>query len=185
VEDRRTDAELLAATHADPEAFAVFYRRHLRAVLAFLLARTRRPDLAADVCAETFAAALERRGRFDERRGPARAWLLTMAHSRLIDALRRGQVEDGARRRLGMPARELTDEDLERVEELAGLDGTVNALVEDLPAEQREAVLARVVSEREYAAIARDTATSEAVIRQRVSRGLRTLRGALQEEGGR
>jgi RNA polymerase sigma factor (sigma-70 family) len=185
VEDRRTDAELLGATRADPEAFAVFYRRHLRAVLAFLITKTRRPDLAADICAETFAAALERHTRFDERRGPARAWLLTMAHSRLVDALRRGQVEDVARRRLGMPARDLTDEDLDRVEDIAGLDGSVEALVADLPSEQRDAVLARVVREKDYAAIARETATSEAVIRQRVSRGLRTLRGALQEEGGR
>jgi hypothetical protein len=34
----------------------VFYRRHVHAVLAYLLARTRRPELAADLCAEVFAA---------------------------------------------------------------------------------------------------------------------------------
>ncbi|MDA0170338.1 hypothetical protein OJ998_14665 [Solirubrobacter taibaiensis] len=36
-EDDRSDEALLAATATDPEAFAVFYRRHLRAVLAFLV----------------------------------------------------------------------------------------------------------------------------------------------------
>ncbi|MBE2318181.1 hypothetical protein DVA67_019525 [Solirubrobacter sp. CPCC 204708] len=36
-EDARTDEALLAATATDPQAFAVFYRRHLRAVLAFLV----------------------------------------------------------------------------------------------------------------------------------------------------
>ena len=46
-EDRRSDEELLAATATDAEAFAVFYRRHLRSVLAYLVHRTGRPDLAA------------------------------------------------------------------------------------------------------------------------------------------
>jgi DNA-directed RNA polymerase specialized sigma24 family protein len=83
------DAALLAATAQDPEAFGLFYRRHVRAVLAYLLSRTRRPELAADLCAETFATALEQAHRYDARRGPARAWLLNMACSRLIDSLRR------------------------------------------------------------------------------------------------
>jgi DNA-directed RNA polymerase specialized sigma24 family protein len=63
-EDPRTDAELLAVTAIDPEAFGAFYRRHLRAVLAYLLHRTRRPEIAADLTAETFAAALEGAPRF-------------------------------------------------------------------------------------------------------------------------
>jgi hypothetical protein len=37
--DPRTDGELLAATVTDPEAFAVFYRRHVRGVLSFFRRR--------------------------------------------------------------------------------------------------------------------------------------------------
>jgi RNA polymerase sigma factor (sigma-70 family) len=182
--DERSDAALLAATPGEPEAFGAFYRRHVRAVLAYLVARTRRPDVAADLCAETFAAALEQVDRYDPRRGPARAWLLAMAGSRLVDGVRRGQVEDRARRRLGIPPRALTDRDLERIEELVdvsrGLDAA--ALVADLPADQREAVLARVVHERDYGEIAAELHVSEAVVRQRVSRGLSLLRTRLQED---
>jgi DNA-directed RNA polymerase specialized sigma24 family protein len=96
----------------------------------------------------------------------------------LVDSFRRGRVEDRARRRLAMPARELTDEDLERIEELvdAASGPAASALVEGLPEEQREAVLARVVDERDYAEIAAELEVSEAVVRQRVSRGLSTLR---------
>lgn len=182
--NERSDAELLAATATEPEAFGAFYRRHVRAVLSLLLARTHRPDLAADLCAETFAVALEQRERYDAGRGPARAWLFSLASSRMLDALRRGKVEDRARRRLGMPARELTDADLERVEELVDLERGLDAhtLVGDLPAEQRDAVLARVVEERSYTQIAADLEVSEAVVRQRVSRGLAVLRGRLGEE---
>jgi RNA polymerase sigma factor (sigma-70 family) len=176
--DPRSDAELLATTGFEPEAFAVFYRRHVRALLAYTLSRTRRPELAADLTAEVFACALERHDRFDERRGPARAWLLNMASSRLVDAARHGRVEDRARRRLGIGPRALTDDDLERVEELVDLAGGLDAqaLVADLPTDQRAAVLARIVDERSYADIAAELRTSQSVVRQRVSRGLATLR---------
>jgi hypothetical protein len=46
----RSDAELLVATAGEPEAFGAFYRRHVTAVLAYLISRTGRRDLAADVC---------------------------------------------------------------------------------------------------------------------------------------
>jgi RNA polymerase sigma-70 factor (ECF subfamily) len=182
--DERSDAALLAATPSEPEAFGVFYRRHVRAVLTYLLSRTGRAEIAADLCAEVFAAALERSGHYDSRRGPARAWLLAMAGSRLVDSVRRGQVEARARQRLGIPPRALTDQDLERIEELVDLSRGLDAqaLVADLPPDQRDAVLARVVCERDYGDIAADLNVSEAVVRQRVSRGLNVLRERLEEE---
>ncbi|MCW3004413.1 MAG: polymerase, sigma-24 subunit, subfamily [Conexibacter sp.] len=166
-----------------PDAFAVFYRRHVRALLGYLLSRTRRPELAADLCAETFAVALEQSARYDPERAPARAWLFAIANSRLVDSARRGQVESRARQRLGMPVRALTDLDLERVEELVDAGRGLNAerLVADLPPEQRQAVLARIVDERDYAEIAARLRVSEAVVRQRVSRGLGALRASIGE----
>ena len=43
---------------ADPEDFGVFYDRHVHAVIGYFSRRTRDPELAADLTAETFAAAL-------------------------------------------------------------------------------------------------------------------------------
>ena len=179
-----TDGELLAARGRDPEAFGAFYRRHVAAILAYVHGRTGRADLAADVCAETFARALERGDEFDPARGPARAWLIVIASSVLVDSFRRGQVESRARQRLGMPARELTDADLERIEELvdARRGPDMEELVADLPADQRDAVLARVVDERSYGSIAAELRVSEAVVRQRVSRGLAALRARMGAE---
>ena len=51
-----------------------------------------------------------------------------------------------------------------------------------LPEEQRSAIHARILQEREYAEIAGELRCSEAVIRQRVSRGLRTLRARLESQ---
>ena len=53
-----SDEELLAAVPRDPDAFGELYARHERSVLRFMLSRTRDAELAADLCAETFAAAL-------------------------------------------------------------------------------------------------------------------------------
>jgi RNA polymerase sigma-70 factor (ECF subfamily) len=183
--DGRSDADLLAATEVDADAFGTFYRRHVKAVLGYLMARTGRPELAADLCAEVFASALEGASRYEPQRAPARAWLFAIASSRLVDSFRRGQVEDRARRRLGMPARVLTDRDLERVEELVDVSRGLSAesLVEDLPEDQRGAVLARIVDERPYGEIARELDVSEAVVRQRVSRGLAGLRARMGEQG--
>jgi RNA polymerase sigma factor (sigma-70 family) len=184
--DSRTDEELLAVVGAEPEAFAAFYRRHVAPLLGFFVRRTRDAELAADLTAETFAAALDGLHRFDARRGPAVAWLYGIARRQLASALRRGAVEDRARRRLGMAPLELTDEALERVEALAALDATAAALndaLTALPADQRAAIRARVLEEREYADIALDARTSESVVRKRVSRGLAGLRSRLEGNG--
>jgi DNA-directed RNA polymerase specialized sigma24 family protein len=50
------------------------------------------------------------------------------------------------------------------------------ALLEALPAHEREAVRRRVIDGRGYQELAREFACSELVARQRVSRGLRALR---------
>jgi RNA polymerase sigma factor (sigma-70 family) len=179
--DPRTDEELLAAVDGEPEAFAVFYGRHVRPLLGYFVRRTGDAELAADLCAETFAAALDGLNRFDPARGPAVAWLYGIARRLLGHAARRGVVEHRARRRLGMAPLVLTDAAIERIEAEAGEVAT--AALAALPADQREAVRARILDERDYADIARSTRTSEAVVRKRVSRGLAGLRSRMKENG--
>ena len=169
----------------EPEVFAAFYRAHAGPLTAYFLRRTRNAEVAADLTAETFAAALDGVGRFDAAKGPAVGWLYGIARRQLMHATLKGRVEDRARRRLGMEPLLLTDEALERVEALATADATARTLhdlMDDLPAEQREAVQARVLEERDYAEIAVAARTSEATIRQRVSRGLARLRAGMREE---
>jgi RNA polymerase sigma factor (sigma-70 family) len=178
-DDARTDEQLLASTAKEPEAFALFYRRHAAALTGFFLRRTRDPELAADLTAETFAAALVGIPRYDARRGPAVGWLYGIGRNLLAGSWRHGVVEDRARRRLGMATIVLDDEAIARIEALGG-DEAVAAL-DDLPADQRAAVRARVLDEREYADIALTARTSESVIRKRVSRGLAGLRARMEE----
>jgi RNA polymerase sigma-70 factor, ECF subfamily len=172
------DETLLAQARSEPAAFGAFYRRHEDRVLGYFLARVGDPEVAADLTAETFAAALASAHRFKPRREPAVAWLFGIAGNTLAMSRRRGRVEARARRRLGMPPLELSDETIERIAEL---DRVALTLVNNLPADQQEAVRARVIDERDYADIAKDMRCSEAVVRKRVSRGLRTMRTHLEE----
>jgi RNA polymerase sigma factor (sigma-70 family) len=178
------DSELLQLTsEGNAEAFAVFYRRHLPRVLRFCLRSSGSREIAADVASEVFAVALAGCGSYEDRVGSAAPWLLGIARNKLADSVRRGVVEDSMRRRLGMRPVALHDADLDRVEELVSLAGSAGplGLVAGLPEGERVAVRARVLEERPYAAIAAELHCSEAVVRQRVSRGLRTLRSLMGE----
>jgi RNA polymerase sigma factor (sigma-70 family) len=178
------DRALLARiAGGDQEALGVIYRRYLPLLLRWSLRQTGNRELAADLSSEVFAAALLAARRYDPERGASvGAWLLGIANNKLRESRRRKRVEDSSRRRLGVDPVGLTDADLERVDELVGMDDRLQALVAELPTEQRNAVVARIVDERSYEEIAMELRCSESVVRQRVSRGLKTLRSELESE---
>ncbi|MBE2320278.1 sigma-70 family RNA polymerase sigma factor [Solirubrobacter sp. CPCC 204708] len=175
--DGWSDERLLTETPSVPAAFAVFYRRHEGPMLGYFMRRTGDAELAADLAAETFAAALLGASRF-RGDGNAVAWLYGIARHRLMRSFERGRVEDRARRKLAMPRLEVDDELIERIERLAGEERAVE-LLDRLPADQAEAIRAHVLDERSYKDIAASVQVSEAVVRKRVSRGLTTLRELL------
>jgi RNA polymerase sigma-70 factor (ECF subfamily) len=177
------DSALIAATAAgDGDALDAFYRRHEAAVVGFHLRRTGNREVAFDLTAETFAAVIVASRRFDPAAGSALGWLFGIAANKLRESARRGRVEADARRALAMGPVGMTDDDLDRVDDLASLadERSLHTMLEDLPAAQREAILARVVDERDYDEIAATLRCSEAVVRQRVARGLRTLRSRME-----
>jgi RNA polymerase sigma-70 factor (ECF subfamily) len=63
---------------------------------------------------------------------------------------------------------------------IAAADDLVEDWLAQLPTDQRAAVRARVLEERSYREIASELDCSEAVVRQRVSRGLSLLRGEME-----
>jgi RNA polymerase sigma factor (sigma-70 family) len=182
--DTRSDNELVAAFAAgDERAFETFYRRHLGAVVGFLLRRTHQRELAFDLTAETFAAVVVASDRFDSEIGNAGAWLFGIAANKLRESLRRGRVEEEARRRLAHELVVFDDGDLDEVERLAATssESQLEALLGAISQMEREAIQARVLDERPYEDIARSLSCSEAVVRQRVHRGLRRLKLKLKE----
>jgi len=180
--DHEEETRLLAdIARGDGVAFGVIYRRYLPVVVSWCLGQTGDRELAADLSAEVFAAALQSAHRYRPQQGPVVAWLLGIARNKLLESRRRGRVEDAARRRLGISPVDLNDEDLTRVEELASIDVTAGSLLASLPSEQQDAVLARVLEDRSYRELAAELCCSESVVRKRVSRGLHTLRAQMED----
>ena len=93
-------------------------------------------------------------------------WLYTIAHRKVIDAVR-------AKERRPTPVATLP----ERGMELGDLgDGPVWAVIEGLPPKQRTAVLLRHAADRPYSEIAEVLECTEAAARQNVRAGLARLR---------
>ena len=178
--ERLSDQELLVLARDAPRAFGGFYRRHVHAVHGYFRKRVFDADTAFDLTAETFAAALLAVPRYEPRPEPARAWLFGIARNTLFEALRRGRVEDRARRALAMEPIVLDQADVATLELLA--ETPALEAITELPEDQRAAVIARHVDGESYAELAERLACSQSVVRQRVSRGLRALRNRLQED---
>jgi RNA polymerase sigma factor (sigma-70 family) len=177
-----TDDQLLTLSATDGDAFGAFYERHAQSVLAYATRRLGGPEAGAEVTAETFACALAGLKRFRPDRGPAAAWLYGIARHQIARTLERGAVEQRYRRRLGVPRLELTEDEIERIEELAEREGAeieLHTALAELPEEQRAPLHARVVEERSYTEIAQELYVTPAAARKRVSRALAVLRSKL------
>lgn len=173
---------LLTAARSGPAAFSAFYRHFERPMLRFFMRATGRADLAADLTAETFACALEAVETYDSAKGRADQWLFGIARNVLGTSYRRGRVDAAARERLGLPKLILDDHATETIARLSADEGRATLALAELPLEQRHAIEAHVLQERDYAEIAGELQCSEALVRQRVSRGLRALRTRLAGE---
>jgi RNA polymerase sigma factor (sigma-70 family) len=159
-------------------AFVALYDTQSEALLRYFAQRTLDPEVAFDLTAETFAEAFASRHRFDPERGDEAAWLYGIARHELGSYLRRLRVERRARKRVGIPEFALARGDHERIEALidfAAVVRQVRSALKDLPSEQREAVVYRVIDELSYDQIAERIGCSQDAARARVSRGLRLL----------
>jgi RNA polymerase sigma factor (sigma-70 family) len=186
VPEERTDTQLLIASRTEPEAFTELYRRHAEDLLRYFARRTLDPETAAELTAETFAEAFASRATYRDQGVNGVAWLYGIARHRLGRFFRSGRVDAAARRKLGMPERDLPSEDYERIEDLIDFTPIREALaeaLETLSPDQREAMRLRVIDGLGYAEVAERLECTEQNARQRVSRGLKKLALLLQERG--
>ena len=148
-----------------PPPFQAFLEEHREPVYRFLRAMLG-PHEAEDAFQETFLSALRAYRRLPDG-SDLRAWVMTIAHRKAIDAHRGrrrrpdpvGDVPDGA----GPSNPEPPDQEVWR-------------RVRELPPAQRTAVFLRYAGDLAYRDVAGAMGTSEAAARQSVRLGLRRLR---------
>ena len=178
----KSDAELIRHAAEDPDAFRALYDRHARTVYAFFRRRTENDNVALELTAETFAQAWTSRRRFrDLSGGTAGPWLFTIAHRLLVRAVSRQRLESSALKRLQVDLDSRAPSELvPSAEWLDDVDADIAAALAELPAEQRQAIELRVLSDMPYGRIAERLGCSPLAVRIRVSRGLATLRSRLE-----
>jgi RNA polymerase sigma-70 factor (ECF subfamily) len=178
---------LLARSRASPHAFADFYEQMSPQVLCFFATRTKDPQRAVDLTAETFAKAFEHRQEFrGASDGQAAAWLWTIARNELAHHWRSRSVELAAVQRLGLEDLALSEEELLEAERLIAaeelreqIDHALVALSDD----QQEVLRLRFVEDLSYEEIAERLGVSNDVVRTRTSRALRALRSSAHLHG--
>jgi RNA polymerase sigma-70 factor (ECF subfamily) len=175
----KSDAELLASSGHDPQAFRQLYDRYSEAIHAFLLRRTSDREAALDLTAETFAQVWTSRHRFvDQKDGSAGPWLFGVARNILSRSARERRLLNEASEALRIThGRSSATPDTSWID---GMDADLENALSALPDAQRTAVELRVLSDRPYAEVAEALDCSPTAARIRVSRGLARMRTSLQ-----
>src|SRR5215470_6890915 len=165
------DAELVARSRRrDASAFGALVERHQRLVVGVALARCGDPALAEDIAQEAFVAAWRDldRLRDGERIGP---WVAGIARNLAASAARTQARRDGA---TGIaPALVQTPEDAAVEREDREL---LQRALADVPDAHRDVLVRYYLGGESVAAIAAALGIREDLVKQRLSRGRRTLR---------
>jgi len=169
-----SDADVLARSVDEPEAFGLIYERHVDPVLRYM--RRRLGDAAAeDATVEVFARAFSERARYTPRHPTAIPWLYWLAGLVIADQAR------AERRRLRLLTR-LTQHATETATDDVLLADVAPALVKalrKLSPELRETLLLVVWGELSYEEAAAALDVPIGTVRSRVARARARLRAEL------
>jgi RNA polymerase sigma-70 factor (ECF subfamily) len=179
-----SDGELILASRRRPEVFEVIFERHHSAVFRFAAGRVG-PDEAADVAADTFVRAFDRRHRFRIDRESALPWLFGIAANVVRERHRSG------RRRIGLLERSVAlavgddsrfeTEAAERVDADARRPDLASALAV-LTEDEYQVMMLLALADMSYPAIADQLGVPIGTVRSRIHRARRKLRELLEAE---
>jgi RNA polymerase sigma-70 factor (ECF subfamily) len=179
----RDDDGLLAQRirSGDRIALGELYDRHASAAMAVALRIVTDREGAEDLVHDTFVAIWQKIDRFDPARGSLRSWILTIVRNRAIDRLRgtRPSVEIGdaeERSMLRSGPNPTWDDALARLGA-----GQLRTALDELPAEQRQAIELAYFAGRTYREIATMTGVPLGTANGRLRLALARLRQLLRQ----
>jgi RNA polymerase sigma-70 factor (ECF subfamily) len=166
-----------AAGRGEHWALTDLFRAYQPPLLRYL--RAQAPDAADDLASEVWIGAAKGLAGFSGDEAAFRGWLFTIARRRLIDHRRR----TGRQRTDATPAEELEvvvdmgpgGDPVAAVLGRLGAQRAIDALIAELPADQAEAVLLRVVGGLSVAEVARIMQRPPGTVRVLCHRALRRL----------
>ncbi len=176
--DRALSERLVAG---DEQALRDAYREFSPAVLGLATRVIANESIAEEVLQEVFVRLWEQPERFDPTRGPLRAYLLAMTHSRAVERVR---SEESLRRRHELAQREALREPPVESPERVLVDKDVSAAIRsalaDLPANQRVPIEMAYFEGMSYRQVAAALDEPEGTVKYRIRGGMQKLRTALR-----
>lgn len=184
LDDARLQAWIGAVVDHDETALHALYEATLSRVYGLVLRLVRRPQLAEEVVEDVYFQVWRQAPRFDAERGRPLTWLLGMARSRAIDALRREarfqhEALDEEATPVPAPATESGDELLAVAQGHAQLHRAL-LLLKPQP---RQLVALAFFSGLSHEEIASQTHLPLGTVKSQIRRALATLREALGDAG--
>ncbi len=168
----------------DQGALGVLYESTGRRVFGLALRIVRDRDAAEEVTLDVYTRVWQQASRFDASRGSAESWLLTLAHHQAIDHLRSRKRR--ANRELpldadfdvpdGQPSPETVTSD-------ADLARRVRAALQEIPEEQRRAIVAAYFDGLSHTEIAHAFGAPLGTVKTRIRNGMIALRRTLVAKG--
>lgn len=180
------DEELMALVYeGEARAFEVIFDRHAGAAFALAYRMCGRRPLAEEIVQEAFMSLWRSTARYDPSRGSVRSWVLRVVHNRTIDAFRRElscASHDVSEEWIteALPARERTEEEVERRSEAR----LVRSALDGLPQDQRQVIELAYFGGFSHAQIADALGLPAGTVKGRMRLGLNKLRIALGEPAG-
>lgn len=170
---------------ADEAALAAFYDATAAKVHGLVLRICHDAALAEEVVADTFFQAWTDSARYEPSRGKVMTWLLTIARSRTIDALRRRDeaLVHEAPETLQHPDDERTTGSVEALLVATESDATIGALLAQLTPVQRQMIALAFCQGLSHGEIASHSGVPIGTVKSHIRRALAALRGALEQGG--
>ena len=175
---------MLAYARGDLAAFEALYVKHRGMLYRFLLRSVRDPHRTDELFQETWSRVISARARY-EPQAKFSTWLVQIAHNLMIDSLRRqrptatGEEAAIVLANVATPEREQPEHALSEFERRSSL----LRAIEQLPEDQRIAVLLRLEQELTLEEIGAITGVGRETVKSRVRYAMDKLRARLGEAG--
>src|SRR5262245_14749398 len=181
-EDGPRDEELMRqVAGGSAEALGLLHRRYARLVFGLAVSTLDRAA-AEDLVQDVFLAVWRNAGRFDPERGTVRAWLMQIAHFRILNELRRRSRQpeilpdaDGLVL-AGIPAGDPGPAEATWQEHRRAV---LSSALDELPAAQREALGLAFLEDLTHEEVAAELGVPLGTAKTRIRAGLQKLRGTL------
>ncbi|HET6625872.1 MAG TPA: ECF RNA polymerase sigma factor SigK [Nocardioidaceae bacterium] len=177
-EGANIDALLVRVARGDSRAFDALYDAVAASVYGLARRVVRDPTRAEDVTQEVLLEVWRKAARFDRDRGNAKSWILTIAHRRAVDAVRRSESQKRQDHH-GAPDEVSHDSPADAVLE-ADEHGTVRDCMDTLTDLQLESVRLAYFNGYTYSEVATLLEKPLPTIKTRMRDGLIRLRDCLE-----